>query len=784
MVEIDLKETSISIGENIFGGYLDEGDNATIQNNTVVINFGGTATFTGTDQKIAGALGTHSGGGVRNSTYEGNSATINGGTVNASVYGAINSFANAEAEANTYKGNQAVITGGTVRGDVVGASMAYYGRFEKGSPNKAEINAAENVSVDGNVYGVQIEYIGEAKFGLVNITGAAGKSVSITGDVAGAFVGSTTPTNIARASENTVNIDGSAAEIDITGSVLGGKVMASSGGGDTNAAAVNNVVNITGIKTADGDSLGDISGGYVGQTGTSVAGDTFFATGNRVNITDSDISSNVTGGYIYAIGAGGAGAYSATGNTVTLAGTVNVSGAPVLSGGLIDDAGSITGPEDAFTGNELVLNMAKVSGKFGTIQNFASYRFMVNTDDAAAPLLQTANLNLTDGTNNATMNISSVYGETVAIPGASVTLIQSDAAPTTTGTFSGTGTANHGTLFVYTYDLALDGNNVVATVASIGINAKSEGIVKTPLADVSFLNQGADQLADSAISAARTSLIGSQGYAVYGVLGYSKYRYETGSHVDVKGLTGQLGVSVGTDTGTTSGLGAVFFEFGRGTYDTYDEFPIVGEYHAYGDLTYVGGGVFGRLDLGSEFQSRPYFEASARLGKSWFNYQTDEFGDILVDNHEFNFDGKYYGFHAGAGYILNVDQLGTTFDLSSKFFYLEREAADHDFLGEHIHFDKTESSRLRTGGRVSIAVNDRIKPFVGGYYEYEFKGDAGVTIRNVQLAGDKLKGGSGIGELGVSLESLSTPIKFELGLQGSGGKRTGLGGTMSLSYAF
>jgi hypothetical protein len=323
-----------------------------------------------------------------------------------------------------------------------------------------------------------------------------------------------------------------------------------------------------------------------------------------------------------------------------------------------------------------------------------------------------------------------------------------------------------------------------AQIVNARINPRSASLSQIPIADIAFVNEGGNMISDYAIGAARTSLIGQQGYAAYGTLGYSKYRYSTGSHIDVKGLSGQIGVSAGTDTGTSNIVAAMFFEFGKGQYDTYNSFEGIPTFHGDGDVSYVGGGILARFDFGSELSNRPYVEGSARIGKSRFDFNSNDFQVSGGQNMLYTFDGRYYGFHAGAGYIVNVDSLGTTFDLSAKFFFTERDSSDFVLDGENVHLEKTQSSRFRTGARVSYAVNDTIKPYAGGYFEYEFDGESVVTVRNHTLKTSSIKGASGMGEIGVILNSLNSPIQFEFCIQGSGGKRDGLGGTMSLSYAF
>jgi hypothetical protein len=444
---------------------------------------------------------------------------------------------------------------------------------------------------------------------------------------------------------------------------------------------------------------------------------------------------------------------------------------------------------DSYKGNKLIVD-GTVTGKFNTISNFAVYEFTVDSANTNTPILRAAKLDLKDPTDatqtlNAQLEPIVTTGSQLLGVGSTVPLIEADDLAVN-GTFSQQLEGYQGTSIIYDYVVEYDpdSNSLAAKVVGVRINDGSASLAQLPLADLAFVNQGSDMISSYTVNAARSSLLGDSYYGVFGALGYNKFRYSTGSHIDVKGLTGQIGVSVGADSGTTSVVAALFFEFGKGAYDSYNSYPDIGRFHAFGKTSYAGGGILGRYDFGTEFTSRPYVDASFRAGRSYYDFKTDQFQFTRGAVTLFSFEGTYYGFHAGGGFIVDMDQMGTSLDLSAKYFYTEREAADVVVEGERITFGKNRSKRIRGGGRFNYAFSDQIKPYIGGYYEYEFAGQSGVKVRDFYFTGGSIKGATGIGELGVSLESLSTPIQFELGMQGAGGKRDGLGGTMKLTYEF
>jgi outer membrane autotransporter protein len=152
---------------------------------------------------------------------------------------------------------------------------------------------------------------------------------------------------------------------------------------------------------------------------------------------------------------------------------------------------------------------------------------------------------------------------------------------------------------------------------------------------------------------------------------------------------------------------------------------------------------------------------------------------------EYDSSSAYYGFHLGAGYAWNVtDKAGL--DLYGKYFWT-RVAGDTVTLstGDPITFKDAESSRLRLGGRFSCAVNDMVSPYVGAAYEHEFEGVAKASTNGFDIDAPKLRGGTGLGEIGLSLKPSPTlPLSLDIGVQGYTGKREGVTGSLQVKWEF
>ena len=105
--------------------------------------------------------------------------------------------------------------------------------------------------------------------------------------------------------------------------------------------------------------------------------------------------------------------------------------------------------------------------------------------------------------------------------------------------------------------------------------------------------------------------------------------------------------------------------------------------------------------------------------------------------------------------------------------------------GERVKFKDVDSSRLRLGGRFAYAVNEHFSPYVGAAYEHEFDGKARATTNGFDIDAPKLRGDTGMGELGFTLKpAKDIPLSFDLGVQGYVGKREGVTGSLQIRFEF
>jgi len=302
------------------------------------------------------------------------------------------------------------------------------------------------------------------------------------------------------------------------------------------------------------------------------------------------------------------------------------------------------------------------------------------------------------------------------------------------------------------------------------------------LAGMALAAQGADLAAGAgmgnAVSAAQDT---GSGVAGFGALSAGSMRLNSGSHVDMRSVALMAGVAWGQnfDFGRPT-LGA-FFEYGTGSYDTYNSFSNAPSVKGKGDTRYYGGGILGRMD----FRNNIYTEASARMGRLHNEYKGGDLTDAMDRKATYDSSTSYYGFHLGAGYVWSISEKASL-DLYGKYFWT-RVAGDSVTLSTNdpVKFEDADSSRLRLGGRFAYAVNEMVSPYIGAAWEHEFDGKARASTYGFDIPAPSIGGSTGIGEIGLSLTPTENRrLSFDLGVQGYTGKRDGVTGSLQMRWEF
>ncbi|OLY47738.1 autotransporter outer membrane beta-barrel domain-containing protein [Bartonella apis] len=335
------------------------------------------------------------------------------------------------------------------------------------------------------------------------------------------------------------------------------------------------------------------------------------------------------------------------------------------------------------------------------------------------------------------------------------------------------------------------------------INPQTKAFSEGRVASLGFLNQGADLIANSGIRAAKSSVAEGRNnpwqmnLMPFFVIDGSSNRYETGSHANVDGFNMAVGLATGFELADKHPvtLGA-FFEYGRGTYDTYNSFANYASVHGDGDTHYTGGGVLGRIDfagtglglvnkLDAGQADGLYAEASFRAGHLDTDFDTDDLLGEFGEGSDYDSGADYYGLHGGVGYVMNFDERNSV-DVYGRYFWTRVDSETVDVGRDRLHFDEADSSRLRIGTRYTMIYNQQLKPYVGIAYDHEFDGEVAARAYGLKLDKPSLEGDTGIVEAGISMKPVSTIDALSVDVSGQGfiGRREGGGGGLKIKYQF
>jgi hypothetical protein len=155
--------------------------------------------------------------------------------------------------------------------------------------------------------------------------------------------------------------------------------------------------------------------------------------------------------------------------------------------------------------------------------------------------------------------------------------------------------------------------------------ALSEGFVS----GLGIVTQGADLVAGGGLTEAikatrRRGAVGGYGLAGFGAVSGGSVRYNSGSHVDMRSFSSVTGLALGLDLAPGRLTLGAFFEYGNGSYDTYNSFANAAAVHGDGDIYYLGGGVLGRMDFNDPGPGHIYTELSVRAGGSKNEYDSSD----------------------------------------------------------------------------------------------------------------------------------------------------------------
>ena len=652
-----------------------------------------------------------------------------------------------------------------------------------------------NLSNVSEVYGIGYKY------GNTNFTDTAyDGNVEINGSTFGWVYGGFTSGENATANNNTVTLNGSNINYvyggqSISGSADTNTVTITGGnygtvtGGDANSdkavgtannnnisirsnAVINDCImggigytankNTVTIKNSTVNLSKNINDPYYGLTGG--VGYEGGAQYNQVIITNSTISGNVYGAYIY-----DSNSKAANDNSITVTGKSDITNAYLYGYGTNSDA----------TGSNNALTLNGWSGSTKSVKNFNGINFdNINWQNGGTVLT------ITEGADNdlanTEINLNSIAGGSKIAIGDTMTLIKSnksvnlgikkDNIKVKDNFFAGVATEGTGKATVK------DDGSIDFKVDTLKANSQIDLVAENRAVAAAFVNQGTDLISDSLDTISRDSNYGVKTFAaVHG----NRSKYDVNSDIKINGWSVIAGVgNAGKfDNGSEFSWG-VFYENGSGNYRTYNEFNNE-FFRGDGSLVYNGGGIAAKY----ENKNGVYTEGSLRAGmlkSDMDNALRDGAGNF----YGYESESAYYGAHLGVGKIISLND-SSDLDIYGKFFHTYTEGDSFKVANDEFEFDSINSDRLRIGARITSNKENKFSTYYGLAYEYEFNGDADMTAQGLKAPTQSLQGSSVMAEVGFNYQPTPTsPWSFDLNMRGYTGERQGGSFNVQATYTF
>ena len=298
----------------------------------------------------------------------------------------------------------------------------------------------------------------------------------------------------------------------------------------------------------------------------------------------------------------------------------------------------------------------------------------------------------------------------------------------------------------------------------------SKTLAESLLGTVAFINQGAEFIADEGIAAmVDAAKLGE--VTAFGVMQGGSTHYNTGSYVDVDGVTFMAGAGLRVNPNWTM---AGFVEAGWANSASHVEGT-----RGDGDHEYFGVGFATRYQTDGVF----YVDGSLRAGRA-----TTEFaGRYGQDSASYDAKSLYMSAHVGLGALWDLNE-SLKLDTYARYMvtYLDDDDVSlNNRYNDKLELDSTVTHAVRAGARFLGDFNDYASWKVGAAYEHVFDGDAESAVNSFRLDVPSLEGDTGVFELGLRIRpSLESNWAVDLGAKGYVGDREGVTGNMTVRYSF
>lgn len=319
-------------------------------------------------------------------------------------------------------------------------------------------------------------------------------------------------------------------------------------------------------------------------------------------------------------------------------------------------------------------------------------------------------------------------------------------------------------------DHGLTSENDLFNNKTVKATESSKTLAESLLGTVAFINQGAEFIADEGIAAmVDAAKLGE--VTAFGVMQGGSTHYNTGSYVDVDGVTFMAGAGLRVNPNWTM---AGFVEAGWANSASHVEGT-----RGDGDHEYFGVGFATRYQTDGVL----YADGSLRAGRA-----TTEFaGRYGQDSASYDAKSLYMSAHVGLGAMWGLNE-SLKLDTYARYMvtYLDDDDVSlNNRYNDKLELDSTVTHALRAGARLLGDFNDYASWKVGAAYEHVFDGDAESAVNSFSLDVPSLEGDTGVFELGLRIRpSLESNWAVDLGAKGYVGDREGVTGNMTVRYSF
>lgn len=317
---------------------------------------------------------------------------------------------------------------------------------------------------------------------------------------------------------------------------------------------------------------------------------------------------------------------------------------------------------------------------------------------------------------------------------------------------------------------SLTSENDLFNNKTVKATESSKTLAESLLGTVAFINQGAEFIADEGIAAmVDAAKLGE--VTAFGVMQGGSTHYNTGSYVDVDGVTFMAGAGLRINPNWTM---AGFVEAGWANSASHVEGT-----RGDGDHEYFGVGFATRYQTDGVL----YVDGSLRAGRA-----TTEFaGRYGQDSASYDAKSLYMSAHVGLGALWDLNE-SLKLDTYARYMvtYLDDDDVSlNNRYNDKLELDSTVTHAVRAGARLLGDFNDYASWKVGAAYEHVFDGDAESAVNSFSLDVPSLEGDTGVFELGMRIRpSLESNWAVDLGAKGYVGDREGVTGNMTVRYSF